>query len=91
MFDLAYCKEVLASHICVLFTYNGILIHFERSAQETMFGFPLETSSTSLEPTHIYYYDPVFGRCQGSILYVTDLPMSSFVCIDGTPISSLLS
>lgn len=78
-------EDLISSHLCVLFTHDGTLLHFTAHEQEDILGLPLGADSDMcLDHQYIYYYDVTFGRCIGGLLFVTDLPMKSFACLDGT-------
>ena len=85
-----YRGDELSSHICVLFNYDGVILRFTAREQEDVIGLPLDTSvETCLSHTRVYYYDKTFGRCEGAMLFATDLPMKTFICVDGTPLTEL--
>ena len=82
--------EIITSHICVLFTHDGVLLSFTAREQEDLLGFPLGTGAGEaccLSSRRVHYYDATFGRCEGAMLFVSDLPMKTIVCLDGTPLT----
>ena len=81
----------ISSLICVLFTHNGVMLRFSQRDQDDALGFPINTTTAArLSGQRLYYMDDTVGSCKGAKLFVTDLPMKSFVCLDGTALLNKL-